>query len=254
MISKRSLGETWFAGETNNIDGGQPYTAVNDSPFFSSKVIPQTNKTFAMITTTRGGGLGATGGASNANSGYIEGTTYGTSCRNAANTGAGIGVGMRIRVDTTITIGSVPNIIETFTIMDFGTTPYSLKNETIIMDIPANDGTSQIFTITSPMNVNYFSSNIERYDGSKHYPLNIGFTGLTMYEDTQIDNGSPAFDVSNEYDVDKLDNSPTKRTNNIELEIPKGFSTPSAVGGILTDQLSRPEKISAIYNKGDFLD
>lgn len=250
MISKRSLGETWVAGRGGG-NGGQAYTAQLENPFFSPEVIPQTNRVFRMTTTQRGGGLGATAGASNANSGFIEGDSYTT-------TSSGNGSGMIIRVDSTITIGSVPNIIETFTITDFGEMFVAVANDIITIPCPTiggvKQGTDHIFTITSALDQVYQSADIRRFDGAKYYPLNVGFTGLVSRDDTLIDNGTAPFDDSNEYDVRNLDNSPTKRSNNIELEIPKGFSTPSAVGNILTDQLSRPEKLSAVYNRGDFLD
>ena len=258
MISKRSLGETWFAGVGANQNGGQPYTNSPNNPFVSPDVIPQLNKIFVMKTIQRGGGLGATDGASNANSGFVEGDVYATSCRKADDSGAGSGAGMQIRVDTTISVGSVPNIIETFTITNFGTASYTTIGDVIIMNVGSIDGvaqgTDQKFEVISQMNPSYMGSDVLRYDGAKYYPLNVGFTGLVSADDARIDNGTTGFDFSAQYDVDKGDNSPTKRTNTIELEIPKGFSTPSVVSGVLTDQISRPEKLTETYNKGDFLD
>jgi hypothetical protein len=259
MISKRSLGEVWLAGDGAN---GQAYTAAQNHPFKFEKVMPQIQKTFKLNVIERGGGLGATATASNANSGFQEGQQYDTTCTRPAGAGAGVGTGsgMVILIDSVITIGNTPNIIESYTILDQGTVPYSVAGDVIKIavgfDAQGNIlGSDQRMAIVAAQNVNYFSSDMRRYDGKKYYPLNVGFTGLVSYEDTQIDNGAGnVFDVSPEYDVDKLDNSPTKRSNTVDLEVPKGFSTPSAVSNVLTEQLSRPEKLSSGYNKGDFLD
>ena len=239
MISKRSLGEVWLAGQL------QPYNATTR---FTSNFMPQTKRVFKMTTTQRGGGLGASGTASNANSGFIEGTIYDTITSDSS------GAGMKIRVDTTITVGDIPNIIETFTIINMGTSDYTDANATITIPLSASEGTSQIFTINNPLSTDYNSSDISKYDGSKYFPLNIGYTGLAFFNDTQITNTLPAFDVSAEYDVDKLELNPSKRINTVSLEVPKGFSTPSTISNILTEQLARPDKIDRNYNRGDFLD
>lgn len=244
MISKRSLGEVWLGGDGSNYNAQATFT----NNVSSADVMPQSRRVFKMTITQRGGGLGASGSTSNINSGFIEGTVYDTTTTDSN------GAGMRIRVDSTITIGDIPNIIENFTITDMGTSDYTDPNATITIPLTAAQGTSQIFTINSPLASEYTSSDISKFDGSKFFPLNVGYSGLCLFDDTQINNGGPGFDVSADYDVDKLELNPTKRTNNVILETPKGFSTPSTISNILTEQLARPDKIDRNFNKGDFLD
>tara|TARA_R110002072_G_scaffold6279_10_gene37347 strand:+ start:2041 stop:5559 length:3519 start_codon:yes stop_codon:yes gene_type:complete len=244
MISKRSLGEVWLGGDGSNYNGQTEFI----NPISSDDVMPQSLRVFKMTTTQRGGGLGASGTASNINSGFIEGTVYDTTTTDSN------GAGMRIRVDSTITIGDIPNIIENFTIIDMGTSDYTDANATITIPLTAAEGTSQIYTINSPLGSEYTSSDISKFDGSKYFPLNVGYSGLCLFNDTQINNNQPAFDISADYDVDKLELNPSKRTNNVILETPKGFSTPSTISNILTEQLARPDKIDRNFNKGDFLD
>ena len=244
MISKRSLGEVWLGGDNSNYNAQTEF--INNTS--NADVMPQTGRIFKMTITQRGGGLGATGTVSNINSGFIEGTVYDTTTTDSN------GSGMQIRVDSTITIGDIPNIIEDFTIVTMGTSDYTDANATITIPLTSEQGTPQIFTINSALNSSYTSSDISKFDGSKYFPLNVGYSGICLKNDTQINNNQPAFNITADYDVDKLELIPTKRTNNVVLEVPKGFSTPSTISNILTEQLARPDKIDRNFNNGDFID
>ncbi len=255
-IGDRSLGETFFMNFPfgNNMAPAailDPYD--NTTPFVNQLTIPNTGKVFKISLLTRGGGL-----AGNADTGYVAGTEYGI----ATNDTAAQGTTMKFKVLTVQTMGSIPNVIETFEITDFGDKDFNgVPNDaqphiTITLTLPAAKGTSQVFKIDDLLNSNYKSSDIRRFDGERYFPLNIGFTGLAFFEDAFIARtdglAPPTIDAN--FDLDKMQQQPFLREKEVTLQVPKGFLTPSNVANILTEQLARPERIDELNNNGDFID
>ncbi len=271
MIGDRSVGETFFLNypfqPDNIIPAGQPADPYDHTkPFANDLVCPNDTKIFQIKLKTRGGGK-----SGRPNSGFIAGKDYAviTTDSGAVNTT------MNFRVLTTQTLGDIPNVIETFEITDFGDKDFNGipigANDPLTITIPVGDipvsppttppttesaGTDHVFTITSILNPHYKSSDVRKFDGKKYYPLQIGFTGLALFEDTQINrtDNAPVQPITLDFDINKIQSQPLLRTTKVDLEIPKGFQTPSNVANILTEQLGRPQKISTDNNVGDFLD
>ncbi len=263
MIGDRGLGETFFLNfpfvnnpnpPPNPIPADfvpDPYDATLD--YSNTLTMPNTQKVFKIKLKTRGGGL-----SGNSNSGYVAGEEYTVSTNDTGATGTS----MTFKVLTTQTMGSIPNIIETFEITDYGDKdftgidPNGGSAVTLTLDIPPAQGTSQVYDLIEALNVNYKSSDIRRFDGGRYFPLQVNFTGLAFFEDSQITRTDGAgFDpITDDFDINKINSQPLLRTKEIKLEIPRGFQTPTNVANILTEQLGRPQKIDIANNRADFID
>tara|TARA_R110000851_G_scaffold191416_1_gene342025 strand:+ start:1741 stop:5445 length:3705 start_codon:yes stop_codon:yes gene_type:complete len=268
MIGDRCIGETFFLNFPFNDDNFPP--ANPDDPFdpydntlgFQNlNIMPQVNKVFRLKTIQRGGGI-----AGNVNSGFIAGQDYGISTNDG---GAGTAQGqdvtdMTFRILTTTSEGAIPNVVETFELINFGNKEFSgdpirapFTAIQITLAVGANNGTDHIWEVVgNVLNPNYKSSDIRRFDGEKYFPLAHDFTGLAVFEDSQVvrSDGIPPPTIDVNLDLNLIKSIPLLRTKNVELEIPQGFQTPSNVANILTEQIGRPQKISIENNVGDFVD
>ncbi len=245
MIADRSLGEPFFgtlATDTMQYDNTEFYD--------NQKLMANTQKVFGMKLLTRGGGL-----ANQPNTGFKEGQLITVTTDDITATGTT----MEVRIESTITIGTIPNVIESFSITQLGDKVFNGTAPTGVSRITfpvggASMGTDQVYEVTRVLSGNYESSDIREFDGERYFPLQVGFTGLAFFNDSQVNNGEPNDPITASFDIDKIQSQPTLRTNEVVLNVPSGFSTPSNVANILTQQMGKPEKLNENFNNGKFLD
>ena len=100
----------------------------------------------------------------------------------------------------------------------------------------------------------FMSANDRKFDGSRYFLCNQGYTGLSNNLDAT--NGIIAgFNPNTDgLDTNTLNANLDKRTTTTTLEIEPSFATPENIGSILTDQLHTPNKISLENPVDDFID
>ena len=253
MIGDRTIGETFFLNfpftPNGNID--DPYD--NTQIYSNELTMPNSQKNFTLKINQRGGGV-----AGNANSGFIAGNTYSVTTNDTAGASS-----MQIKILTVQTLGSIPNVVDKFSIADYGNKDFSGQdaggnNSTITVSPNPNAGTDFILEIVSPLNSNYKSSDVRRFDGKKYFLLDHKFTGLILREDSQVarsDGGAPETNTA-DLDIDNIVSIPQLRTSNVSINIPQGFQTPSNVANIISEQIGKTERInkSELNNVADFFD
>lgn len=243
MIGDRSLGETFFGTldfSTMQYDATEVYE--------NQSIMANRAKVFTMTLIQRGGGL-----ANQPNTGYKEGdfitvTTDDTTA---------IGTDMEVKIEKTTTIGTIPNVIESFSIQSLGDKVFSGQSATgnSRITFPIGGGaTPQIYEVRSVLESTYESSDLSSFDGERYFPLQIGFTGLAFFNDSQVNNGQPYDPITDDFDINLIQSQPLLRTSEVELNVPTGFSTPSNVANLLTQQLGKPEKLNENFNNGKFFD
>ena len=100
----------------------------------------------------------------------------------------------------------------------------------------------------------FMSANDRKFDGSRYFLCNQGYTGLSnIYDATSpfVAGQNPNTDG---LDTNTLNANLEKRTTTTTLEIEPSFATPENIGSILTDQLHTPNKISLENPVDDFID
>lgn len=243
MIGDRSLGETFFGTLAL---ATMPYDAT--AVYENQSIMANRGKVFTMTLIQRGGGL-----ANQPNTGYKEGdfitvTTDDTTA---------IGTDMEVKIEKTTTIGTIPNVIESFSIQSLGDKVFSGQgpsgNSRITFPI-GGGATPQIYEVRSVLVSTYESSDLSSFDGERYFPLQIGFTGLALFNDSQVNNGQPYDPITDDFDINLIQSQPLLRTSEVELNVPTGFSTPSNVANLLTQQLGKPEKLNENFNNGKFFD
>jgi hypothetical protein len=246
MLSRRSLGETFFPkGEDNvgNRDWSDQYfyTGINDYYMGGSMI--------TRLKTIQTGG----GQADTANSGYSAGIIYNTRYFGGDT---GQGVGMQIRIESVTTSGNVGGIVQSWSVFNVGFN-YDKGGQNVsrleLFEDTGGDavvGTTHILELHSYVQAETFSqSGYRGFNGERFSFLNEGYSGLASEEE-----GSQIQDPTST-DTSTIIQTADKRKKKINLNIDEGFLTPDNVGAILTDQLHEPTLINKTSNeKADFLD
>lgn len=232
MLSRRSLGETFFKPNNSNgqADWDVDYLYLLDEYCDGSM-------TMNLKTKTTG-----TGNANAPNTGYEEGV-YNTIT-------SGTGVGMKIRIDSVLVEGSVGGIVENWSVEEQGI-GYNLT-DTITLSVEQDGvtpivGTAHVFDVLQfPKLDSYQSSDIRQADGQRYYYSNHDYTGLLDRRDY--------FLTDPIVDADTLVSNMTKRKEKITLQAQQGFLTPDNLANVLTDQLHEPTRINKLNNIGSYVD
>lgn len=98
----------------------------------------------------------------------------------------------------------------------------------------------------------FMSGNDKKFDGSRYYMTNQGYTGLASKSDNTDAGGAPETNTDS-LDIETLIPDLDKRKTTTTLEIEPSFATPDNIGSILTDQLHQPTHISLDKPEGDFI-
>jgi len=244
--SKRSIGETFFypfdASNTADKDYGPSlYAGMQESSMQAG------NYLLRLVENQKGG---STSGA--ISEGYIAGKIYNTHISGMNPIPSG--TGLQIKVISTTSTGEIYGIIDKFEITNIGSGydtvvinagggVIELLNPT---DGTAFQGTKQKYILKAHPSDSFKESFRNGFDGSRYFLSDLQFSGFCASTEFQ-----GASSVS--YDINNYDETYTKRTRDITLEISPGFSTPDNVADILTDQLHNPNKISNSNNTAPYI-
>ncbi len=255
--AKRSLGETFFYPESGSDPTKVDYNTDEYSGMVNSSVVNGGYLLRLEEFVKGGSNPPAQGQPPNVSGGYQEGLVYATSISDLpAGTNVG-GSGLQIKVISTTSIGEIYGIIDKFEVFKIGSgydaNEINSNSGKIQLENPltggAFQGTKQKFTLKAYPSNSFKQSRLEGFDGKRYYFNNIDFSGFcNKIEFTENTATTGALDL------DKYNQNFTKRTRSIDLEIPRGFSTPDNVADILTDQLHNPNKITNENNNAPFMD
>lgn len=232
MLSRRSLGETFFKPNNSN---SQPEWDV-DYLYLLDEYCSG-SMTMNMKTTITGSGQ-----ANLPNTGYKEGV-YNTIT-------SGTGAGMKIRIDSVLVEGSIGGIVQDWSVEEQGI-GYNLA-DTVTLSVEQDGttpiaGTAHVFSVLQfPTLDSYQSSDIRQCDGERYYYSNHDYTGLINKRDYFLDDP--------DVDAESIVSNMTKRKEKITLQAQQGFLTPDNLANILTDQLHEPTRINRLNNIGSYVD
>lgn len=176
----------------------------------------------------------------------------------------GTTTGISIKVLTTTGDASVPpNQITSWEIIDCDVNdPHSVRaGDVIMLSVNAQGQLDPnfieptawaTFTIqATPDQFGYMSRETNKIDGERYYLVNNFYSGLTNNTEESIGQATTNGDL---LDFGTLVSQLDKRTSSCDLEIEPSFATPDNIGGILTDQLHAPNKLSLDNPIDDFYD
>lgn len=143
----------------------------------------------------------------------------------------GTGTGLEILVTKVVTEGNTTGIISEFQIVKSGS---GYVNGDVLTDSNTHPQHRLELNILAYPEGDFSTKNYRgQPDGERYYFANIAYTGL------MIDYSGSTSPKLNELVPDM-----TYRTSEVELDVPIGFNTPDNVGGLLTDILHKPDRIT----------
>ncbi len=240
VLSKRSLGETFFA-ETLSTNIGNENIQIDQYGTGGYLI------RLEMY-------INGTGRANVNNSGYTANVVYPLEPVNPQ--GATYGTGLSIRVLNTTTSGDIFGVITNWRVENLGQNyqgnigldfKATLPTYQPSSGSPQPNGTEAILRLHAYPDIAYSQTDLRRFDGKRFFPLNIGYSGLANDEEG-VSARTPTIDTA------FLESNMDKRKKTVDLEVAEGFLTPDNVGTILTDQLHEPSYLNKKNNIGSFVD